>query len=72
MTAPTFDEKTTFPNHDNFKRKLPSEEELKLRIEQLKRELHDDRITLKRLSVGAACVLFFSVIILFATWFVWY
>jgi len=72
MTAPTFDEKTTFPNHDNFKRKLPSEEELKLRIVQLKRELHDDRIKLKRLFVGAACLSFFSGIILFATWFARY
>jgi len=35
MNAPAFDQKTTFPNQDNFNWTLPSEEELKLQIEQL-------------------------------------
>jgi hypothetical protein len=72
MTAPAFDPKTTFPNQDNFKRKLPSEEELKLQIEQLKRELQGDRITLKRLIVGTAYFIPLFAIILFTTWFVWH
>jgi len=71
MTMPAFDQKTTFPNQDNFNRKLPSEG-LKLRIEQLKMELHDDRITLKRLIVGAAYLTPFFALILFTTWFVWH
>ncbi len=71
MNAPAFDQKTTFPNQDNFKWTLPSEEELKLQIEQLEGELHDDGITLKRLIVGVAYLTPFFVIILFATWFAW-
>ena len=72
MSAPGFDQKTTFPNQNNFKRKLPMEEELKLQIEQLKRELHDDRITLKRLIIGAAYLAPFFGLILLATWFSWH
>ena len=71
MNAPAFDQKTTFPNQDNFKWTLPSEEELKLQIEQLEGELHDG-ITLKRLIVGVAYLTPFFVIILFATWFAWH
>ena len=69
MTAPAFDAKKTFPNQDNFNRTLPSEEELKLQIEKLKREVQGDRLTLKRLIVGSAYLTPFFVIILFATWF---
>ena len=72
MNAPAFDQKTTFPNQDNFKWTLPSEEELKLQIEQLEGELHDDGITLKRLIVGVAYLTPFWVIILFATWLDWH
>ncbi len=72
MNVPAFDQKTTFPNQDNLKWTLPSEEELKLQIEKLKEELHDDGITLKRLIVGAAYLTTFFVIILFTTWFVWH
>ncbi len=72
MNAPAFDQKTTFPNQDNFKWTLPSEEELKLQIEQLEEGLHDDGITLKRLIVGVAYLTPFWVIILFATWLDWH
>jgi len=72
MNAPAFDQKTTFPNQDNFNWTLPPEEELKLQIEQLEGELHDDGITLKRLIVGVAYLTPFWVIILFATWFAWH
>ena len=72
MKAPAFDQKTTFPNQDNFKWTLPSEEELKLQIEQLEGGLHDDGITLKRLIVGVAYLTPFFLIILFATWFAWH
>ena len=72
MNAPAFDQKTTFPNQDNFKWTLPSEEELKLQIEQLEGNLHDDGITLKRLIAGVAYLTPFWVIILFATWFAWH
>ena len=72
MSAPGFDQKTTFPNQNNFKRKLPMEEELKLQIEQLEGGLHDDGITLKRLIVGVAYLTPILVIILFATWFAWH
>ena len=54
MNASAFDQKAVFPNQDNFKWTLPSEEELKLQIEQLEGQLHEDRITLKRLIVGFA------------------
>ena len=72
MTTPAFDQKTIFSNYDNSRQKLPSEEELKLQIEQLKRELHDDRITLKRLIIGAACLSPFFGIILLTAWFAWH
>ena len=72
MNASAFDQKTTFPNQDNFKWTLPSEEELKLQIEQLEGQLHDDGITLKRLIVGVAYLTPFFLIILFATWFAWH
>ena len=72
MNAPAFDQKTTFPNQDNFKWTLPSEEELKLQIEQLEGQLHDDRITLKRLIVGVAYLTPFFLIILFAIWLAWH
>ena len=71
MTTPALDPKTVFPNHDNFWWKMPSDGEIGLRIKQLKRELHDDRIILNRLFIGAACLSFFPGIILFATWFTW-
>jgi hypothetical protein len=72
MNAPAFDQKTTFPNQDNFKWTLPSKEELKLQIEQLEGELHGDGIKLKRLIVGVAYLTPFWIIILFATWFAWH
>ena len=72
MTAPGFDQKTIFSNQDNFRWKLLSEEEFKLQIEQLKRELHDDRITLKSLIIGAAYLSPFLSIILFTAWFAWH
>ena len=72
MNASAFDQKTAFPNQDNFKWTLPSEEELKLQIDQLEGQLHDDGITLKRLIVGVAYLTPFFLIILFATWFAWH
>jgi hypothetical protein len=72
MNAPAFDQKTTFPNQDNFKWTLPTIEELKLQIEQLEGELHNDGITLKRFIVKVAYLTPFWVIILFAAWFAWH
>ena len=72
MNAPAYDPKTTFPNQDNFKRTLPSEEELKLQIQKLKGDLHNDGITLKRLLIGAAYLTPVFVIFLLATWFAWH
>ncbi len=72
MNAPAFHQKTAFTNQDNFKWTLPSEEELKLQIEQLGGELRDDGITLKRLIVGVAYFTPCLVLILLATWFVWH
>jgi hypothetical protein len=72
MNASAFDQKTAFPNQDNFKWTFPSEEELKLQIEQLEGQLHDDRITLKRLIVGVAYLTPFFLIILFAIWLAWH
>ena len=64
MNEPALNQKTTFLNQDNFKRKLPTKEELKLQIEQLKGELHNDEIALRRIFVGAAYLTFILVIIL--------
>ena len=72
MNEPALNQKTTFLNQDNFKRKLPTEKELKLQIEQLKGELHNDEIALRRFFVGAAYLTFILVIILFASWFALY
>ena len=72
MTTPAFDPKSTFTNQDNLKRKLPSKEERKSQIEKLKIDLHNDKITLKKLIVGAAYLTPFFVIISFATWFAWH
>lgn len=72
MNAPAFDQKTSFPNQDNLKWTLPSQEKLKLQIEHLEGELHDDRITLKRLIIRVAYLTPFFVLILFATWFAWH
>lgn len=72
MTTPAFDPKSTFPNQDNFKRKLPSREERKSQIKKLKIDLHDDKITLKKLIVGAAYLTPFFVLISFAAWFAWH
>jgi 6-pyruvoyl-tetrahydropterin synthase len=72
MNEPAYDQKTIFPNQDNFKRTLPSEEELKLQIQRLKGNLHNDGITLKGLIIGAAYLKPVFVIFLLATWFAWH
>jgi hypothetical protein len=72
MNASVFGQKTTYPNQDNFKWTLPSEEELKLQIEQLEGTLHDEEIRFKRLIVGGAYIAPFLVLILFANWFAWH
>ena len=72
MNAPAYDPETNFPNQGNFKRTLPSEEELKLQIQQLKGDLYNDGITLKRLVIGAAYLTPVFVIFLLATWFAWH
>ena len=69
MNAPAFDQRTAFPNQDNFKWTLPSEEELKLQIEQLEGKIDDDGLRLKRLVVGVAYLTPFLVLFLFITWF---
>ena len=69
MNVPAFDPKKTFLNQNNHKWKLPSEEELKLQIEQLEGKLHDDGITLERLIVGVSYFTPVLAIILIATWF---
>ena len=71
MNAPAFGQKTIYPNQDNFKWTLPSEEELKLQIERLEGKLYDEEIRLKRLIVGVAYLTPFLVLTLFATWFAW-
>ena len=72
MHAPAFDQRPAIPNQDNFKWTPPSEEELKLQIQQLEGKLHDDGIRLKRLVVGAAYLTPFVVLTLFATWSAWH
>lgn len=69
MNAPAFDQRTIFPDQDNFKWTPPSEEELKLQIEQLEGKLHDDGMRSKRLIVGVAYLTPFLVLLLFVTWF---
>ena len=72
MNMPTFDQKTTLSNQDNHKWTLPSEEELRLQIKQLKGNFYNDRITLKRLVIGAAYLLPFSFLTIFTFWLAWY
>ena len=72
MHAPSFDQRTTISNQDNFKLTDPSEEELKLQIQQLEGRLHHDEIRLKRLVIGAAYFTPFLVLALFATLFTWH
>lgn len=72
MDGSAFGQKNTYPNQNNFKWTLPSEEELKLQIEQLEGTLQDEEIRLKRLIVGAAYIAPFLVLILFANWFAWH
>ena len=69
MNAPAFDQKATFPNQDNLKWTLPSEEELKLQIQRLEGKPLDDEIRLERLILGVAYLTPFLLIILIATWF---
>ena len=71
MNAPAFGQKTSYPNQDTFNWTLPSEEELKLQIEQLEGTLQDEEIRFKRLIVGAAYIAPFLVLTLFANWFAW-
>ena len=71
MNASAFGQKTAYPNQDHFKWTLPSEEELKLQIEQLEGTLQDEEIRFKRLIVGAAYIAPFLVLTLFANWFAW-
>jgi hypothetical protein len=71
MNASALGQKTTDPNQHQFKWTLPSEEELKLQIEQLEGTLQDEEIRFKRLIVGAAYIAPFLVLTLFANWFAW-
>jgi hypothetical protein len=72
MNSPAFEQKADSPNRDSQKGNLLPEEELKAQIEQLRDELHNDGITLKRFLVGVAFLTPFLFIILFATWFSWH
>ena len=72
MNTSALDQTTTISNQDNIKWTPPSEEELKLQIQQLEGKLHDDGIRLKRLVVGAAYLTPFLVLTLFVTWSVWH
>ncbi len=69
MNAPAFGQHTTYPNQDNFNWRPPSEEELKLQIEQLEGKPQDKEIRYKRLIVAVAYLTPFLVLTLFATWF---
>lgn len=68
MNAPALDRRTIISNQDNFKWTHPSEEELKLQIQQLEGKLLDSEIRLKRFVVGAAYLTPFLVLTLCATW----
>ena len=68
MNATAFDQRATLSNQDNFKWTHPSEEELKLQIQQLEGKLHHNEIRLKRFVVGAAYLTPFLVLTLCAIW----